>query len=178
MNQDNILLLAKKLKELAERGIGGEKQNAEEKLKTIMRKYKLTPEMLDANLTTERAIECPKEDRLMVIQIISSVIGKNRLTSATQTKKAIGKKHYLFVELNELEYIEIREKIGFYIPKLKTDMELFRLAFIEKNELYNKPDDSSPHKFPTPKEIEEMDKVRKLMYGMEKHQFHKTIENG
>ena len=44
---DNILLLAKKLKELADRGIGGEKQNAEKKLKMLMSKYGITPEMLE-----------------------------------------------------------------------------------------------------------------------------------
>lgn len=178
MSNDNILLLAKKLKELAERGIGGEKENAEKKLSSLMQKYGITPEMLEENLMRERSFEIGKFPNFDH-QIITSVIGRNR--SVYKSKRKIKGKHYLYVELTDIEFIEISEKIAFYSAKYEQDLDLFYTAFIQRNRLFVKKDDSeSPKNEPklTNEEKIKRAKTFNMMMAMEAHQFQKTIENG
>ena len=175
---DNILLLAKKLKELADRGIGGEKQNAEKKLKNLMSKYGITSEMLEENLLRERSFVMGKFPQLES-QIIASVVGRQR--PIYKTKKKVKGKHYWYVELTDIEFIEISEKITFYSEKYEQDSDLFYSAFVQKNRLFVKKEDSGDQQ--SEPKLSNVEKIKRaktinMMMGMESHQFQKTIENG
>lgn len=174
---DNILELAKKLNALAERGEGGEKANAQDRLKFIMEKYGVTFEMLEENKKSRFEFKATKENFKFYNQVISSVCGnidtfyyRNEINKVNRT---------IIAEVTELEYIEIIEKFQFYWKKYQEDPALFYSAFVQKNHLYAKTTDKDEdsEEEVTKEEIMRIMKLRKMMQGIDHHTYLKTLAN-
>ena len=178
MSKDNnILELLKKLKRLSDSGVDGEKENATDKLEKLMKKHGITWDMIDENVPKRREFKVHKKDERFFFQTMSSVIGsKDYRTYNSDNKKIV--KRYIF-EMTDLEFIEFDSKYHFYLDKYKSDLEIFYLAFIQKNELYRKRTDDDKDDDDKPlseKELEEIKKIRLMMFGMESHKVVKRIE--
>lgn len=170
---DRILELAKKLKALAERGEGGEKINAEEQLKRLVEKYNLELDDIENVRVQYRIFKFEDSNEIhkkFVKQIISSVIGDKNFYYA-------GLIHNNWaVEIDDFQYVEISEKIDFYWPMFKADLEIFYTAFIQKNELTLIVDEDKMPKF-TEQEIEKLRQAYRMMQTMQKHTFKKLLND-
>lgn len=170
---DRILELVKKLKALAERGIGGEKVNAEEQLKKLIEKYNINLSDLDEPILQYRIFKFDEKDEFhkkFVRQIILSVIGLKEFYYS-------GLIHNNWaVEIDDIQFIEISEKLDFYWPIFKSDLEIFYTAFVQKNELTVDVDEDKIPKF-TDEELEKLHKAFRLMQNMQKHEFKKLLSD-
>lgn len=170
---DRILELAKKLKALAERGEGGEKINAEDQLKRLVEKYQLNLDDIQSVRLQYRIFKFNDTDELekkFVKQVISSVVGATNFYYA-------GLIHNNWaVEIDDLQYVEISEKIDFYWPIFKADLEIFYTAFIQKNDLTLIVDEENMPKF-SEEDIQKLRQAYKMMQSMQKHTFKKLLSD-
>ena len=126
---EKIKKLALKLKELADRGIDGERDAAEKKLNTLLKKYKLTVGDINKNKAERKNIVFKNEDeRMIVAHVIWSVVPDAKIFRSGSQKKAI-------CDLTPEQYIEIKEKSKFYLKHFNEEKSNFIVAYILKNNL-------------------------------------------
>jgi hypothetical protein len=178
-NLDKVISLARKLKALAEQGIGGEKENADAQLKRLLKKYNLTIEEIEGEKLIRREFFYnTKEKDLFIHQIIGSVIGKKEAIKRG-TYSRYGKKHIL-VDLANTEYIEVAEKIEFFWKHYQEEKEIFYSAFIQKNQLFSKPeeeDEDLEEKELSTEEEAKLFKMFNMMEGMEQASYFKRLNS-
>jgi hypothetical protein len=167
---EKILNLAKKLQALAERGHGGERENAEVMLTKLANKYSIDLKDLQSVKKMHRIFKFDDHffHKKFVQQVIASVIGEIDFYYA-------GLIHNNWaVEISDVEYIEISEKLEFYWPAFLNDLEIFYTAFIQKNELFLKADPEKKYDL-NPTDDDKLRKAFKLMNSMSTHIFIKMI---
>ncbi len=136
---DKVHTLLRKLHALAQRGVGGEKENVEKALRRLMKRHGVTLEDI-AEERKERRLFCfkTKEERSFMLQVISSVNGSS---GAYTTRR--GQRGRFWVELTTSEHLEAVMKIEHYWPMFKEERALFYEAFIQANKLYRKSSDKN-----------------------------------
>ena len=165
--------LLEKLKALSERGVGGERENAQALLTRLMNEHGLTEEDLDEDIVKEFDIVPPKiiNGVRLLSQVVYSVV-----YDVKENNKGLyswkGKKKAYFVRCTSEEFLEIQAKLGFYLYHYENELEIFYSAFIQRNELFPKDSfDSSPL---TEKDIQAL----KLAKSLDKHDYVLQIEGG
>jgi len=125
--------LLKKLKVLAERGVGGEKETAQKKLDKLMKQNGLTE--ADLKETEERyylfSYNGPFKKRLLN-QIIYKVLGASR----TQLYHSKGTRNKIGVHCTPAEKIEIELEFEFYSALFDEEVDILLSAFISKQDIY------------------------------------------
>ncbi len=108
MSRERAINLAKKLKALADRGVGGEKDSAIEKLETFLKEHGLEEYQLsDVLRTFERTTL--NEGSVILERIIKSVKPDAQLMIKTIKTKII-----IEVELTDIEHRRIKQKYKFF----------------------------------------------------------------
>lgn len=181
---EKILETAKKLKALSDRGVDGEKENAIEMLSRFMQKHGITAEMIEGRIIKKHIVFLePMFEKRFFAQICASVLGGGyslyRYTyKLTKARENVGKFRY-GIECTDAEFIEIEAKHEFFFNCFLEDMDIFRSAFIQKNQLYQKSDDSDNEDTETPQltpeEKAKLFKMANMMMGMDKKEFLKQI---
>lgn len=165
--------LLKKIKALAERGDGGEKESAEKLLSQLMEKYGITEEAI-----SEDTIECEwfryKDNlqRRLLKQIIYMVTGN------ADTYKRKGGRHKLVgAYCTAYQRIEIEANYEFFKNAMEKEIETFFSAFCSKNRIF--PPEEMQRENPDD-EISEWEvlKITMMMEGMERHTIKKMLEGG
>lgn len=158
---DKIKQTLIKVKELAERGEDGEKQVAQNKLKTLLDKYGIDISEIEFEKPIERNIKHHKDSdsRTILVQVIASV----RKTGIFITKN----KHLAHAELTYDEYIEVLEKYKYFWGLYKKQKHIFQQAFITRNGLYSKRESVCEN----PVEHEDSDEIVKMMMSLKKGEF-------
>lgn len=172
---EKIIELLKKLKSLAEKGVGGEKDNAEQMLVNLMKKHGVTMDMLEDEVRHSREFRINEFQKKIFFQVAGSVLGGQ--ASYWHDKKSKAKvKSYVF-KLTELEFLEIKIKFEFYWKAYEEELDVFTSAFIHKNRIYSKKDkdDDQPQKELTLEEKQKILRMRQMMDGMESRSFNKQI---
>lgn len=160
--------LIEKINRLAKDGVGGEKINAEKKLKALMEKFGITEEDLESNRKYIYYYKVPNKNTIyyrLFIQIVANFNNKIRTTAV--------ERHIMGIELTPEENIELSARIDFYFSCYKKDEEYFFRAFVHKNDLYSGVDTETKA---TEEVINEMLKVMQISEGLEKHNLAKQIE--
>lgn len=161
----DIKELAKKLKALADQGIGGEKVNAEQKLKELIEKHNLSED--DLGEASEHRFDFKKEQKKLFNQICCHVLGKEIKTYSLKSER-----HTMLVaECTNLQAIEIESLFSFYYAEYERQLETFYRAFVYKNNLL--PSDAMPTD--DLEELAKIEEANKLMQGMDKSHFLKQI---
>ena len=166
----------KKLQALAERGIGGEKTTATEKLQKLLEANGITS--LD-ELETEEAQYClfsynGRHEIKLLKQIIYKVVGNNE--NGTEFYRTTGKRQKIGAYCTPTQKIEIELDFEFYRNAFYEELSSLMDAFIQKQRLF--PDDA-PIKCAdelTDKERKQLLKMSIYMDGMEKVQRRMMIE--
>lgn len=176
-NSNKPIELAKKLKALADRGIDGEKQNAISMLHTLMKKHKITMEMITGDEKKDYQFIIPKGSDRFFRQISSSVLGKTHGT--VEYTYHPRNKHRMGITCTPAEAIEIEGKFKFYWKAYNDEVDIFYNAFIQKNKLYVKPsqDDDAEQKELTTEEKARLYKMMNMMQGMDRHHYMRQLEN-
>ncbi len=170
MNDEKILDLAKKLKALAEQGVGGEKENATAILKSLMEKHGITLDSITEDVKKRRWFIVKTTQLKLIKQVVGSVIGGDFSYYVKQNIKTD-----IAFNLTDAEFIEIEAKFGFYWKKYEEDLRLFYSAFIQTNGLYAKPSKDDDKSY-TRKAITEEDlRILEMARGLKKHEFQKRL---
>lgn len=172
--------LLKKIKALAEGGVGGEKENAQKLLQELMEKYNIQEEDIEEDVIKEFDITVPRfyNAGYLANQVLYSVVGKD----IEDGKKGFysyrwnGRKKH-FIKCTSAEFLEFEAKFKFYMHHFKIEIERFYSAFIQANKIFPPPDKCREEKqrfFLTDEELKMLDLAEKL----EKHEYRLQIEGG
>ncbi len=170
MIDDKTTELLKKIKALADEGVGGEKDNAQAQLDKLLKKYGITVQDLEDNAEHERRFTYKTEEyKYFVWQILGSVLGSVEMEKRGVFKVGTNK---IAIDLTETELIEIKEKLDFFWFKYKQAKEVFKHAFFLKNNLLS---DAGGDYDPTPEQREKAKKAAQLAKGLEAEEFRKSL---
>lgn len=129
----------KKLKALAERGVGGEKETAIRLYNELMEKYQIEEaEVLEDLLTVHWFNYSNELEEKLLIRIFYKVTGSS---SYHHYIGKISRRKKRGCECTEVEAVEIRLLFDFYKRELKEELEVFMIAFLNGNHIY--PDKSA-----------------------------------
>lgn len=172
MNKKDLL---RKLKALAEKGVGGEKINARKKLEALMQKNGITEDELDE----ETAIEClfnisGIRERRLLMQIIYKVLdSKSNIYIRSDHVGNGRRKRWIGCRATIAQKIEIEFLFDFYKRLYKREEEFFFDTFIQKHELYGRLEDGEE-----PERLSKQDAIKMgaLMQGMSDEAPRRQIE--
>ena len=154
--------LLKKIRALAERGVGGEADNAEEILRRLMEKYGVSEDELDEE--ERRRHDCEyhgKEQEKLLRQVVYKVTGgyAYNLVYRASGRKV---KTRLGADCTAAEKVEIEFLFDFYTRLWERERDAFLSAFIQKHRIFTIRDDIEPQEVSR----EELLKMQALMLGM------------
>lgn len=147
-----------KLYELAKKGVGGEKHNAEYALNKMLAKHKLTIQDIDQETPKKRYYKyTTKLSKKLITQIVYKVINSPRVYVVRACKEVTA-------EVTDYEHIQILEMIDFHIENFNTERQQllndFAIAYIQKHRLFgDSKDDKSESK---PLSIEEKQAIFRM----------------
>lgn len=173
----NLLELAKKLKALADKGIGGEKTNAIEMLEALCKKHNIRIEDLDQEEKKEYFFKINISDAKFFNQIVHGV-NRSIPVYGEFPKKHI-KEYYLpgnfAIDCTCYEYIEIEAKFNFYLALYKEEVDIFYTAFLKANDLLIVDDKSSDLGQWTEEELANYRRAVEMSGNIKKGEFAKQI---
>lgn len=154
--------LLKKIRALAERGVGGEADNAEEILRRLMEKYGVSEDELDEEERRRHDFEYHgKEQEKLLRQVVYKVTGGYAYNivyraSGRKVKTRLG------ADCTAAEKVEIEFLFDFYTRLWERERDAFLSAFIQKHRIFTIRDDIEPQEVSR----EELLKMQALMLGM------------
>ena len=174
MNEKKKALL-QKLKALAERGMGGEKEGAERKLKQLMAKYGVDQLEFEEDQVARYEIKYRGEfEHRLLSQIIYRV--RNDKEGQFFRRHGKGSKSILIAECTKAQEIQIRIEFEFYRDLLKEEQELLFEAFIQKHRIFGDSSGEEPE-IQTPEEMERLERMWAMMAGLQEKSFTPLLEN-
>lgn len=157
-----------KLSELAKRGIGGEKENAEILLKKLMKKHHITEEDLQLKIKNWYKFHVDSElESKLLFQTAYMVCGHKDGTSYHKKSKRT-----YFLELTAEQKIEIEYIFSIFKEDLNRELESFYTAFIYKNDIF--PEDV-PKSNDNNSNMSEVFKIQGYMSNIKKSNVRKAI---
>jgi hypothetical protein len=130
----NILDKLEKIKNLAERGIGGERETAIKMYEELRKKYEISPEEIAEQNLCERWFQYDTDmEEFLLLQIFYKVTGDRSYYKHSGIHSY--KKERCLV-CSEIEAVEIQLLFNFYSEELKKEFETFKIAFVNKNDLF------------------------------------------
>lgn len=166
--------LLKKIKALAERGVGGEAENAEAILARLMKKYGICEDELDEERRSRHDFEFHgKEEKRILRQVVYKVTGgyAYELVYCESGRKV---KTKLGADCTPAEKVEIEFLFDFYKNLWEREKEAFLSAYIQKHRLFAIRTDVEPQEISR----EEALKMAALMEGMSNESPLRAIEAG
>lgn len=166
--------LLRKLKALAERGVGGEKEGAERKLKQLMAKYGVDQLELEEDRVSRYEI---KYRGAFEQRLLSQIIYRARNDKEGQYfhRHGPGSKSILIVECTKAQEIQIRIEFEFYRDLLKEEQEILFEAFIQKHRIFG--DSEAEEEIPTLEEMERLERMWAMMAGLQEKSFTPLLES-
>lgn len=168
---EKLIELAKKLRELAQRGIGGEKTNAERLLAKIMSENGISLESLESIKRGREQFRCKVEHRFLLIQIAHMILGSDSKIYRDRRGPS-----YIQAECTAAEQLEIEAVFDFYKQAYEADLKVFRQAFIQRNQIFPSDGEIVDIDSLSGKEKELSLKARRMAAGMDKHHIRKQLE--
>lgn len=173
MNKEELI---RKIKALAERGEGGEKENAQKLLAELMVKYNIKEEDIADEVIKDFDFKIPKvfKAKELVSQVIYSVVGKE-----AEDNKGLyicgAKRNKFIIKCTAAEFLEIEAKFKFYLHYLKIESDRFYNAFVQANNIFPPPDKKIEEKQKFFLSDEDL-KMLELAGRLETHEYRLQIE--
>lgn len=165
---ENINEKIKKLRELVERGIDGEAENAQRLLNAIIEKYKIDMDKIDEEKYYSFYHKNPSE-RTLILQIIGVIKNTQKVESASQKNDS----RHIFFKLTQAQYIDACEMIDWHVKQMRKEFDemkrLFADSYISKHKLYPDIDkgDTPPN--------EDSQKIWAMANVMSDEKYHKQL---
>lgn len=172
----NKLEIIQKLKALSDRGINGEKENATKLLHKLMKKYGISEEELEDEVTKKEVqITINNEIELKMCHQILYAYFNN----ASLYKRIRAKTKY-FTEFTAAEEIEFKYIFSIYKDSFYKEQDILYEAFVYKNNIFppkseNSSNDEHEEKEETAEDRARNFKVASMMQFMEKTQIRKAL---
>jgi hypothetical protein len=163
MDQKNLELL-KKLKALAERGEGGEKETAMKKLDQLMKKYNVTDIDIDDEVDAYFEFRYHDEfQRKLLLQIMYKVIGGSFIEKTYKYRSGKGSRTTLGIRCTKAQSVQISVEYDYYLSLWKEEQIFLFNCFINKHQLFQKDEDKTIHN--SQPKISEED-IKRMAYMM------------
>ncbi len=153
VNLETIKSKLKKIAALAERGIGGEKENAKRLLETLLTKHGLTIDDIQPHVERQKK-RCvfkyrTKQEKQLLFQCYYRAANVANLSYYRAGRNAVG------LDLDKLEEAEMRSLYAHFLPLWRKEMQRLEHAFFWKHDLTShcarddneKPDPISPKEY-------------------------------
>lgn len=176
------------LNELAKRGVGGEKENAEKLLEKLLKKYNMTIEEIEQDVPKTRYIVRSENksnfdyEKTLIDQLLYK-IKPDAVTRVFTYRKIKRNRLTTIVDLTDAEWLMFQYEFSIYKDALEKDLGLFMSAFISKNHIYPSAEQT--------KDLEndaidisekysksELTKIAMMSNGIERAQINKSIGDG
>jgi hypothetical protein len=169
--------LAKKLKALAERGVGGESVNAQKLLASLLKKNGLSMSDIEQETSKEYFFKASGSDSRLLTQIIKRVnYDLNVYKFPASVVKEHGLSGNMMTECTASEFIEIEQMYSVFKRLYKEELELFYKAFVTANDLLT----DSPIKKTTSDlsevELDEWRRVQEMAMSVKTESIRKQID--
>lgn len=136
--------LFKKLKALAEQGVGGEKENAQELLKRFMRKYNVSEDEIDDDILIAYEKKVKNEyDLKLFAQVFYKITGDGSIYTYTSTRTGRRLKNLLGYKCTAAQNIEIEFLFDFYNRLFYKEVDFMLTAFVQKHKLFGVPSEEN-----------------------------------
>ncbi len=168
---DKIIQLAKKLKALADRGVDGEKINAEKMLQKIMKQHNLSMEDVEGEKKERAYFKVDKLQEQIFYQVVTSVVGSDYDSYTNPHKRG---KIILLVTASEA--IEIQMKYDFFWKLYHEELLIFRHAFIVKNRIFHPEGKTIDMDELSPEEKERHQRVSMMAESIRKGELNKQLK--
>lgn len=128
----------KKIRELALRGVGGEREQAAALLEELTKKYGVSCEELDEEIVKEYRFKfCGKIERRLLCQVAYKVRNEpGGVYELRYTRSGRTCRNEVAINCTEAQKLEIDFLFDFYKRLWEQDAELFFLAFIQNHRLF------------------------------------------
>jgi hypothetical protein len=171
MNDERLRSRLKKLLALAKRGEGGEKENAQRFLETLLQRHGLTLADLDdeAAPRIEASFNYRNEmERRLLMQVVFMVLNVSKVNY-----RHIARGRTAIFSLTRAQVAEVQAFYDAYRPELHKTLERAFLAFAHTNRIYGaeRDDGSAPPDRPK----EELDAIIAMMRGMRPTQVSRAL---
>lgn len=166
--------LLKKLRALAERGVGGEKETAERKLAQLMKKYNIEEEELSDEKLMDYDFRYKTEFEERLLTQLFYKIADNR--SRYEYKRGKGSKTTYGITCTKAEGLQIQIEYDFYRELWKEECNFFFRAFIQKHEIFLRTEEGGREQSTLTKE--EIMRMMAMMEGMQDKTMHLMLQDG
>ena len=177
--KEELLEKIKKIKALADRGVGGEKTTAQATLERLMQEHGITEADLELEkVETEWFTYHDELERRILGQVIYSVTGKQPFGCVGAETGRKRKKRG--ADCTAAQRLEIEFNYNFFCEAAKKEFEVFLYAFFVKNMIFP-PETVVPHRKAeemTEEELREMRRAAMMAETMEHYTPRKAIGDG
>lgn len=137
-DKEKLKSKARKLKALANRGEGGEKETSQRMYDEFIKKHSLDESEIDPSLNNRKFRVKNYDDSLILTNVILSV---NPFTKITQ--------HELRTDCNLdwEDYNEVKKKFAYFVKLYRIEKELLNMAFFSKHSKFFQPDEDVQKKW-------------------------------
>ena len=168
--------LMKKLQALAERGVGGEKETAERKLKQLIEKYGIEEAELSEDKLMDFEFKYKGEwERKLLRQIFYRMFGADFRNKTYVYRYGQGSRSIYGINCTQAEGLQLQIEFDFYKGLYEEELELFRDAFIQKHRIFD-PNGGSDEKEYTKEEIQRILRMQQMMSGMQDKSLNPLLE--
>lgn len=172
MNNDKARQRMLKLLALARRGEGGERDNAQRFLESMLKKHGMTLVDLDED-DQEAEWKCfpikTSQDRRLLVQVTCMVLKSNSVDMRQQR----GKRN-VWIKVTKAQLLEIELHYRAFSQDLKKILELAWVAFVNRNDIFSGVQDegSAPPKY----SAEDLAAATAMMNGMPRTSVRRPLE--
>lgn len=176
---DKHIELIKKLKALADKGVGGEAENAQQMLEKMLLKHNLTIEDIVGEQKNDYYFKASGIKAKLLTQIIKRV---NYDLKIYDIPSNVVKKYSLsgnvMTTCTVAEFIEIEQMFYIYDNLYKRESEIFYKAFLTANDLLARPpkDEQKTTKDLSKDELEEWKRTQEMASKIKKESIRKQIQ--
>lgn len=128
--------LLKKLQALAERGVSGEKEGAQKKLKQLMKKYGI--EEADISEDKEEDYDFRYHDnfeRKLLLQLFFKIVPDYK-SHVYVYKSGKGSRSTYIIRCTKAQALQLQVEYDFYCELWKEEVNFFMKAFIQKHKIF------------------------------------------
>ena len=180
MVQDSIMEKLRKIKALAENGVGGEVIAAQEALDRLLKEHGLTLEDISDEQSRYYEFKYSNEREMaLMMQVLVHLFGSK--SHVFRTGRFVKKGKVVFLEMTKLEYIDFKNMWEYYRREWKKYMEKglkeMLSAYVLKFNLY----DITPNPEDKPSERPDFStimRIRMMSEGIDADPYAKMIEHG
>lgn len=174
-----LIELAKKLKALADRGVGGEKVNAEKFLSNFLKKHNISFEDIEDEKIEHYFFKIEPRYRNLLNQIIKKIDYSLNIYGEVDAKtiKAYKMKGNYFTECTASQFVLIDSMFNFYKSIYEEELDVFFTAFCTANKLLIEVPEEQQKTISdlTPEELQRYRKANHMAEVITKRRFHKQL---